>query len=195
LHLVSKETILPASSQQMSTRAQSSKARPAPRASRTSAKGRSVELASPKVSGLEAHVGFWLRFVSNHVSRRFARLMQANGVTVSEWVALRRLHAAGVTAPTELIDTLGMTKGAISKILARLEAKGLVAREHAEEDRRAQRIALTPSGRQLVPRLAALADANDALFFGHLPRAAREQLVLNMMDIVRIHQLRDVPVD
>jgi DNA-binding MarR family transcriptional regulator len=168
---------------------------PAPRARRKPAAARSSTLASKRVSGLEAHVGFWLRFVSNHVSRRFARLMQANGVTVSEWVALRRLYSTGVVAPMTLIETLGMTKGAVSKILARLEEKGLVAREHAEADRRAQRIALTPAGRQLVPRLAALADDNDALFFGQLSRAAREQLVSIMMDIVRRHQLRDVPVD
>ena len=40
-------------------------------------------------STLEAHVGYWLRFVSNHVSQAFRRKVEARGVSVSEWVAMR----------------------------------------------------------------------------------------------------------
>ena len=40
------------------------------------------------ISSLESHIGFWLRFVSNHVSNRFALLVEKEGVSISEWVAL-----------------------------------------------------------------------------------------------------------
>jgi hypothetical protein len=46
-----------------------------------------------------------------------------------------------------------------------------------------------------VPRLARIADENDQLFFGHLTDGERTALATMMMDIVRIHGLRDVPVD
>lgn len=147
------------------------------------------------VSGLEAHVGFWLRFVSNHVSGRFRREVEASGVSVSEWVALRRLYGAGEVAPSVLMEALGMTKGAVSKIIARLAAKGLVERTGVSGDRRAHRVRLSRRGRQLVPRLARIADENDQLFFGHLTDDERAALSKLMMDIVRIHGLRDVPVD
>lgn len=71
---------------------------------------------------LESHLGFWLRSVSNHVSTRFAELLAGHEVTVSEWVALRTLYAQPETRHAALIEALGMTKGAASKILTRLEA-------------------------------------------------------------------------
>lgn len=49
-------------------------------------------MPTPKpVPDLTAHLGYWLRYVSNHVSQAFARKVEANGVTVAEWVLMRRL--------------------------------------------------------------------------------------------------------
>ena len=59
-------------------------------------------------SPLEAHLGFWLRFVSNHVSIRFQQLLEDKCVTVTEWVALRTLWSQRDTTHAELIDALGM---------------------------------------------------------------------------------------
>jgi DNA-binding MarR family transcriptional regulator len=146
-------------------------------------------------SSLESHLGFWLRFVSNHVSARFKRVVEANGVSVSEWVALRLLYDSDELTPAALIEELGMTKGAISKILARLEDKELIRRLTVEHDRRAQRLVLTPAGRKLVPKLAKLADDNDEAFFGGLSEHERAELMKTMIDLVRAHGLREVPVD
>lgn len=147
------------------------------------------------VSGLTDHLGYWLRFVSNHVSHAFQAKVEANGVTVSEWVVLRQLYESSDDSPAELIEALGMTQGAISKLLARLVAKGLVARLEVEGDRRRQRVELTRAGRDLVPVLARLADRNDAEFFGLLSAEARAQVVAAMQEIVRQRRLKAVPVD
>ena len=42
------------------------------------------------ISTLEDHAGYWLRFVSNHVSHAFMQKVEAKGVTVAEWARLRR---------------------------------------------------------------------------------------------------------
>ena len=76
-------------------------------------------------SALEAHLGFWLRSVSNHVSSRFASLLEAQACSVTEWVALRTLFDRREATHAELIQALGMTKGAASKVVSRLEEKGL----------------------------------------------------------------------
>ncbi|MBN9518792.1 winged helix-turn-helix transcriptional regulator [bacterium] len=145
-------------------------------------------------SPLDAHVGFWLRFVSNHVSHAFRQKVEAHGVTVAEWVVLRQSLAAGAVAPSALAEALGMTRGAVSKLVDRLLAKKLVTRTVGAGDKRFQTVALTPAGRKLVPTLAALADANDAEFFGHLGVGQRAALVEVMKDVVRRHGLKDVPV-
>jgi len=144
---------------------------------------------------LEGHLGYWLRFVSNHVSHAFSLKLQARDVTVAEWVVMRELFERESVAPSEIAERIGMTRGAVSKLVDRLEAKSLMTRSAGREDRRYQALALTAAGRALVPKLAALADQNDAEFFGHLEPAARAQLEQAMKEIVRRRGLRAMPVD
>jgi len=156
--------------------------------------GKSRPRAIP-VASLESHLGFWLRLVSNSVSGDFRKLVEARGVSVSEWVVLRSLHGAGPTAQGELTQALGMTKGALSKIVARLEGAGLLVRETAATDARSWLITLTASGRRLVPELAALADANDEAFFGHLSAQERGQIINTLREIVRLRGLTGMPTE
>ncbi len=136
-----------------------------------------------------------MRFVSNHVSHAFRREVEARGVTVAEWVVLRALYdRPDGAAPSEIAARLGMTRGAISKLVDRLAAKGLLACAARAGDRRFQVLALTPAGRALVPDLACLADANDEAFFGHLGPAQRAALEAALREIVRRQGLRTVPV-
>ena len=147
------------------------------------------------VSDLEAHLGYWLRFVSNHVSRVFALLLLDKGVTVAEWVAMRRLFGEGEVAPSLLADRIGMTRGAITKLADRLIDKGLVVRRADPQDGRAQTLALTARGRALIPELAALADDNDAEFFRILTTHERRVLRRLLERLVEQNGLKIVPVD
>ena len=146
------------------------------------------------VAPLDAHLGYWLRFVSNHVSHAFSQRLAAREVTVAEWVLLRQLHDHEAAAPSDLAAQLGLTRGAVSKLAERLVAKTLVARRAETGDRRYQALSLTPAGRALVPELAALADVNDAAFFGHLSPDERAAITAAMQEIVRRHGLRGIPI-
>ena len=147
------------------------------------------------ISDLETHLGYWLRFVSNHVSHAFSLKLRARDVTVAEWVMLRELFDRGGVPPSALADRLGMTRGAISKLADRLIAKKFVDRTLSTEDRRQQTLALTADGRKLVPSLSALADRNDAEFFGHLKPSERTVLEKMLRDIVRRHDLKTIPTE
>lgn len=148
----------------------------------------------PTASALDAHLGFWLRLVSNQVTTRFQALLAAQGTSVTEWVALRTLFDRPETRHAELIAALGMTKGAASKVVSRLEEKGLARRGLAEGSGREQWLALTDAGRALVPLLAAHADENEAHFFGHLGAAERDALVQAMRALASHHQIEEIPV-
>lgn len=147
-----------------------------------------------RISGLEDHLGYWLRYVSNHVSGAFSRKIAAKGVTVAEWVVLRELYACSL-APSAIAERIGMTRGAISKLADRLEEKSLLTRTMGKGDRRYQELALTPAGRALVPQLAALADQNDAEFFGAMSCDERATIERLMKTIVQRSGLRAVPID
>lgn len=146
-------------------------------------------------SSLESHLGYWLRFVSNQVSHAFERKLAALDVSVAEWVVLRELFDGDAAVPSELASKIGLTRGAVSKIMDRLGAKSLVTRSANERDRRFQAVTLSAKGRTLVPRLATLADQNDREFFGHLKAAERQQLERLMREIVRYHGFGTVPVN
>jgi len=146
-----------------------------------------------EASSLEAHLGFWLRFVSNHISSRFEKRLAEKAISVTEWVALRALYQSSGVTHAELIESLGMTKGAASKVISRLENKSLAERRLVVDSARGQTLHLTPKGNRLVPELAALADENDAFFFAHLSKAQRLTLMTLMKDLVQHHQLKKFP--
>lgn len=146
------------------------------------------------VSHLTSHLGYWLRFVSNHVSHAFARKLEGEGVTVAEWVILRELYGEVAVAPSRLAERLGLTRGAISKLADRLLAKGLLLRADNPADARAHTLALSPEGRAMVPRLSALADRNDAEFFDHLSADDRATVERIMKGVVERRGVKDVPV-
>ena len=147
------------------------------------------------VSDLKKHVGFWLRFVSNHVSHAFARKLVASGVTVAEWVVMREMFDDQETSPGVLAERIGMTRGGVSKLVDRLVGKKLITRRDRRDDRRFQSIALTAAGRRLIPQLAALADQNDEEFFHPLSTGERAALIAVMKKLVQAHGLQTLPTD
>jgi DNA-binding MarR family transcriptional regulator len=147
------------------------------------------------VSHLKSHIGFWMRFVSNHVSHAFARKLEQSGVTVAEWVVLREMYGESQTSPSIVAARIGMTRGGVTKIIDRLIAKNYVTRRESAGDRRFQEIALTSVGTRLVPSLAALADQNDKEFFHALSRHERQTLLAILQKLVETHRLEKLPTE
>jgi DNA-binding MarR family transcriptional regulator len=146
------------------------------------------------VAHLTSHLGYWLRLVSNHVSYAFADKLTAEGVTVAEWAILRELYGEDSLGPSRLAEKMGLTRGAISKLADRLIAKRFLMREDRDDDARAHMLALTATGRDMVPRLAALADLNDAEFFDHLTSEERTAIEGVLMTIVEQRALKAIPL-
>lgn len=149
----------------------------------------------PPVSDLTTHMGFWLRMVSNHVSHAFAAKLADKEVTVAEWSLMRALYAKEPTPPSRLADEMGMTRGAITKLADRLIAKSLVMRQASAKDGRAQTLALTRRGSDLVPQLAALADRNDAEFFDGLTIRERQTLERLLKTLAERGRMTAIPTE
>lgn len=150
---------------------------------------------APDVSALTAHLGYWLRHVSNHVSQAFARKLATKDVTVAEWAIMRALHDREPILPSQLAGDMGMTRGAITKLADRLLAKRLIEREDSPDDGRSHTLRLTAQGAALVPELAALADENDADCFAHLSDRDRRALLRILRKTVTRLGLTAMPID
>ncbi len=146
-------------------------------------------------SALTDHLGFWLRLTSNHVSGRFARALEAAGVSVVEWVLLREVYEAEKPVPqARLAARLGLTRGAITKLADRLMARGLVLRQGDAADGRVQALRLTDAGAALVPDLAAIADANDAACFAGLSAGEQANLRALLQKLAKAQGLAVLPI-
>jgi DNA-binding MarR family transcriptional regulator len=151
--------------------------------------------ANPSVSALEAHLGFWMRRVSNSVSDSFVRSLRDQQASAAEWVLLRELYDRGEATPKEMTESLGMTRGAVSKIVDKLEAKGWISIKGTPLDGRVQVLSLTRKGRRVVPIMARIADQNDERFFRCLTTQERNGLKKLLIKLAECHQIRNVPVE
>lgn len=147
------------------------------------------------ISGLEAHLGFWMRRVSNSVSGSFVRCLKDQQASAAEWVLLRELFERGEATPKDMAELLGMTRGAVSKIVDKLETKAWISVKGTPLDGRVQVLSLTRAGRRVVPLMAKIADQNDERFFRCLTSNERDALRKLLVKLTECNQIRNVPME
>lgn len=158
--------------------------------------GRLAKRTALTASALKSHIGYRMRVVSNAVSHSFARKLAASEVTVAEWVILREMHSDDEkTSPSRVAELTGLTRGAVSKLMERLLKKGLVTRTESAGDRRYQEIKLTANAVKLIPKLASIADENDAFFFAVLSESERKSLMNTLVKLADLHKLHTNPIE
>ena len=146
-------------------------------------------------SALEVHLGYWLRRVSNHVSGSFAKALQERRASVAEWVVLNHVGEYPEIRPADLAETIGLTRGAISKVLDKLEKKRWLTRKTLEEDSRGQLLFLTQQGRRVLPELQEIADRNDQIFFDCLTAKEKAMLGELLRKLTTSNEISGVPVE
>lgn len=79
--------------------------------------------------------------------------LEADGVTAAQFKVLIIVTQFQVDTPAELCRYLGLDSGSMTRMLDRLEQKGLIVRNRSPEDRRQVRLALSEEGQKLADRL------------------------------------------
>lgn len=151
-------------------------------------------IRSTAAPDLESHLGYWLRRVSNHVSGAFARALQTRHISVAEWVVMCHVQRCQGITPGEVAEMLDLTRGAVSKVIDKLEAKKWIARSTKPQDGRVQLLSLTRLGSRILPELAKIADENDRQFFEGLDPEDRAALRRLLGKLTELNQIRDVPI-
>ncbi len=100
-------------------------------------------------------VDTWRRLAAEHaavVDSLERELQHRHGLTVSEFEVLQRLAEAPDehSRMQELADSVHLSQSALSRLVGRLEADGLVSRSLCDADRRGIYACLTADGRALV---------------------------------------------
>lgn len=105
----------------------------------------------------DENIAYLMRRIITAVGQSVESLMHEPGSpTYPQWVPLHKLHMGQATTVAELARECELDTGAMTRLLDRLEAKGLCRRVRSVSDRRVVNIELTDEGRaaaKQVPHL------------------------------------------
>jgi DNA-binding MarR family transcriptional regulator len=118
----------------------------------------------------EAAVGLLL--TADALARRLAEVIEPSGITHQQYNVLRILRGAHPDAiqTLEIAERMIEQAPGITRLLDRLEDKGLVRRERGRPDRRCVHCRITPAGLALLAALDAPVAAATAAAFGRWRR-------------------------
>ncbi|MEP7058163.1 MAG: MarR family transcriptional regulator [Caldimonas sp.] len=112
-------------------------------------------------------VGFLMRRVLFAITQDTSKRLEPHGLTHAQWGPLYKIRKSGSATVAELARDLEMDPGAMTRLLDRLEAKGLCTRVRSTDDRRVVNLALTDEGRKAADKVpVALAEVMNAHLAG-----------------------------
>ncbi|CAH7110020.1 Transcriptional regulator, MarR family [Vibrio chagasii] len=94
--------------------------------------------------------------IAKYMETQVADLHKKYDMKLGEFDVLATLRRSGKPyrlTPSELIGSMMLTSGAMTNRLDKLEAKGLICREHSKEDRRSVSVQLTKDGLILIDQM------------------------------------------
>ena len=95
-------------------------------------------------------VGHLMHRVVTALTQEMERQFEPSGLTNAQWKPLFKLAYSNTATVAELARLCTLDAGGMTRLLDRLEAKGLCRRERSEQDRRVVNLVLTDAGREAV---------------------------------------------
>ncbi|MGH8820059.1 MAG: MarR family winged helix-turn-helix transcriptional regulator [Rhodoferax sp.] len=101
----------------------------------------------------ETSVGHLMKKVVAFFSHAIEREMEPHGLTNAQWVPLVKLFVGDADTAAGLARECGLDAGAMTRLLDRVEAKGLCSRQRSSHDRRVVNLHLTDEGREAALKI------------------------------------------
>jgi len=101
-------------------------------------------------------LGYLMRQILILVRQEVDKQLAHSDLTNAQWIPLYKLSLNQASTVAELARMCQLDGGAMTRLLDRMEAKGLCHRERSETDRRVVNISLTDTGREAaqdIPRV------------------------------------------
>lgn len=139
---------------------------------------------------IEAVLSLWR--TSDMLHRFMAKAVEPAGVTLSQYNVLRILRGAGAEGlPTlEIAGRMVEHAPGITRLIDRLEAKGLVARKRRPDDRRVVRCVITGTGQRLLKKLDDEVNAADDAALAMLDPGEQRTLIELLERIRAEHEIK-----
>jgi DNA-binding MarR family transcriptional regulator len=127
--------------------------------------------------GVGAYIGRARRTIVEAIDRKLAPL----DISHAQWIVVMLLGDGAASTAAELCKILIYDPGAMTRLLDRLEKKGVLRRVRAKGDRRTVHLELTAEGKRLYPRIVeALVEV-----FNHLLRGFSKSKARQLEDLLK----------
>jgi DNA-binding MarR family transcriptional regulator len=117
------------------------------------------------------------------LNQAFRRRVAHLGLTPDRFTALRTLLEHEGISQRQLTTLMSSDPNTVASLLERMEKAGLIERKTQEQDRRANRVRVTPSGKAKYEKARAIAVALQKEILGVLPADQREKFLANLHKI------------
>ncbi|GLR85713.1 MarR family winged helix-turn-helix transcriptional regulator [Bradyrhizobium iriomotense] len=127
---------------------------------------------------LERYVPAFITFIANKLSNSATAFYQREfGVNVTEWRIMSLLAIEPGIPASRICHVIGFDKGPVSRTLASLDKRGLVAIRSDPNDGRTHSISLTAKGRATHDKVIVAAFARERRLLSCLSKDEREVLI------------------
>jgi DNA-binding MarR family transcriptional regulator len=130
-------------------------------------------------------VGYLMHLVFGSMRRQVAARMAEHGLTAAQWYPLWKLKRDGPGTAQDMARDMDIDAGALTRLIDRLAAKGLVQRQRSISDRRVVMLSLSAAGEAVVGHVpGVLASVNNDYLRGFSERDWRllKRLLRLMLD-------------
>lgn len=111
------------------------------------------EFYRPETFFAEDSIGYLMKKTMNLLAQEVERQMEPAGLTYAQWVPLLKLYLGEADTAAELARVCLLDASTMTRLLDRVEAKGLCRRERSSEDRRVVSLQLTSEGREAAQKI------------------------------------------
>ncbi|HVY22280.1 MAG TPA: MarR family transcriptional regulator [Steroidobacteraceae bacterium] len=106
----------------------------------------------PCVPDPDLSIGYLLTTVRTRMLQDMDNVLHPHGLTGAQFTILRRIAENSAHTAADLCRLLQYDTGSMTRMLDRLEEKGVICRERSPDDRRVVNIRLTASGTNDYPK-------------------------------------------
>ncbi|WP_066733627.1 MarR family winged helix-turn-helix transcriptional regulator [Cupriavidus sp. D384] len=116
----------------------------------------SEDLFDPADYEIGKSVGYLLTRAKNTLSQGVEQEVSSLDMTHAQASCLMMLAKGEATTVTDLARNLNTDAGSVTRLLSRMEKRGLIARTRRDDDRRVVDLSITPAGIAMVEKLPAV---------------------------------------
>ena len=133
-----------------------------------------------------------MRQISRATASDSRALAKASALSVSQLIALQEINRARAISPSKLATKMSLSRGTMTTLMNKLEARNLVRREADTIDKRRWYFSLTETGQKMIEQARRMLHEEFSEKFAQLQQWEQAQIISALERIVAMLDAEDI---